>query len=450
MKRLNFYVVCFVLLLVAAVAPSRAQQTAANARFMINFRVNATALDWQYGENRYALAELNRFFSNIDLQNIDSIRITGSASPEGGEQINMTYANLRSLSMLDCLVTAYGCNPNYIAVRARWNTWNEMVKLVNADLNIPKKSEMMILLSAWHVPYSERLKLITDLKYTDSYQYIKDKIFPVLRNVHAVVIFYRVEHNQKAFVVHDMQAEYEKLPAEIAKKYDVMSAVVLPSDRLSIDTTVADTPRIMIPTEEFRPFDSLKNTVAKEQKPLFAIKTNLLFDLATLLNLEIEIPIGKRWSVAVEAIFPWWLSQDKQNCLQILTGTVEGRFWFPPRVVSKLGKFPSMTGWFVGVYAGAGLYDIEYQSKGYQGESILSGGLTGGYAHSIGKHLRMEYSLGVGYMQTNYIRYQARYLNLDQSWHLYNQEYGLLRWIGPTKAKISLVWMLNRNVKPQK
>ncbi|MFR5958536.1 MAG: DUF3575 domain-containing protein [Bacteroides stercoris] len=41
--------------------------------------------------------------------------------------------------------------------------------------------------------------------------------------------------------------------------------------------------------------------------PLFALKTNLLFDVALIPNFEIEIPIGRHWSVNGEYMFPWWL-----------------------------------------------------------------------------------------------------------------------------------------------
>ena len=44
------------------------------------------------------------------------------------------------------------------------------------------------------------------------------------------------------------------------------------------------------------------------RKPLLAVKSNLLFDLASALNVELEVPMGKRWSVAGEWMFPWWRS----------------------------------------------------------------------------------------------------------------------------------------------
>lgn len=182
----------------------------------------------------------------------------------------------------------------------------------------------------------------------------------------------------------------------------------------------------------------------KNQQPLFAFKTNLLYDLATIVNASLEIPIGKRWSIAAEFIFPWWLDQKRQNALQVYNGNLEVKHWFNPRENQRLGQFSAMTGWFMGIYGGVAFYDLEYNCKGYQGEA-LSAGLMGGYAHSIGKHLRMEYSLGLGYMQTHYHTYKSKMV--DNEWLLYRQNSSKATWIGPTQIKISLVWMLSRNTK---
>ena len=175
------------------------------------------------------------------------------------------------------------------------------------------------------------------------------------------------------------------------------------------------------------------------EKSRIAVKTNLLFDVASALNIEIEAPIGKRWSVAGEYIFPWWLWEDKQYCLQVLSGNLEGRYWFGDRNVKA-----QLTGWFAGLYAGGGYYDLEWGDKGYQGEFFIASGLSGGYVHSISKNgkLRMEYSLGIGYLQTKYREYVPQ-KGIDDKWHLIHQANGKYSWFGPTKAKVSLVWMID-------
>ena len=167
-----------------------------------------------------------------------------------------------------------------------------------------------------------------------------------------------------------------------------------------------------------------------------------------MINVEIEVPIGNRWSIAGDWVFPWWTwdngkANSKRNRLQLLNGNLEGRYWFGNR-----NKRPQLTGWFAGVYVGAGLYDLERDKKGVQGELFVMGGLSGGYAHTINRSgsLRMEYSLGIGYISSNYRKYNACF-NVNDKWNAIPAEQGTSFYVGPTKAKVSLVWMLNRKIK---
>lgn len=107
-----------------------------------------------------------------------------------------------------------------------------------------------------------------------------------------------------------------------------------------------------------------------------------------------------------------------------------------------------MTGWYAGLYAGGGLYDFEYEAKGYQGEFFIAAGIDAGFAHTINKSgtLRMEYSLGLGYLKTDYRYYESLY-DIDSKWHPIRQQNGTYTWIGPTRARVSLVWLLNRKVE---
>ena len=195
--------------------------------------------------------------------------------------------------------------------------------------------------------------------------------------------------------------------------------------------------------QEFQPLPASDSVHFTERScvrtPLLAVKSNLLFDAATVLNLALEAPIGQRWSVSGEAIFPWWLSERKQYCLQLFSGSLEGRYWFGRR-----DDRPPLTGWFAGLYAGGGYYDLEWGDRGFQGEFYIATGLSGGYAHTLGRgnRWRMEYSLGVGYLTTRYREYTP-VLERDGRWHLARQRSGRYTWIGPTKASVSLVWMIH-------
>lgn len=179
----------------------------------------------------------------------------------------------------------------------------------------------------------------------------------------------------------------------------------------------------------------------KTKRPLFALKTNLLFDATLMPNLEIEVPIGKRWSINGEYMCPWWLLKDNRYCLEILSGGLEGRYWLGNYQSRKHRKV--LTGHFVGLYAGGGKYDLQWKENGYQGEFFIAAGISYGWATRIARNLHLELSIGIGLLRTDYRHYHAH----DNYQTLLWQENGNYTWFGPTKVKISLVWLLNRKVK---
>lgn len=177
-------------------------------------------------------------------------------------------------------------------------------------------------------------------------------------------------------------------------------------------------------------------TVATEARQtkrttVLALKNNLLYDLALAPNLEIEVPIGKRWSLNTECKCPWWLNNSRDFCYQLLSGGVEGRYWLGNREHRS-----RITGHFIGLYAEGGIYDFQFGGDGYQGKYYGASGLTYGYVKQIARHLALEFSLGVGYLTTEYRKY-APY-NDDLIW----TNSGRYNFIGPTKAKVSLVWLI--------
>lgn len=168
-----------------------------------------------------------------------------------------------------------------------------------------------------------------------------------------------------------------------------------------------------------------------------ALKTNLLYDALTALNIGVEVPIGERWSVAAEWVSPWWSSYDKQLYFQIMNGNVEGRYWFGERT-NRL----KLTGWFSGLSVGGGVYDIMLDElSGYQGE-FQAYSVIGGYAHPINKsgNLRMEYELGLGFLSTGYVKYW--WDGFDYSLIAPSPQSWRTNWIGPTKLQVSLVYYL--------
>lgn len=169
----------------------------------------------------------------------------------------------------------------------------------------------------------------------------------------------------------------------------------------------------------------------------FAIKTNLLYDAMSVLNIGIEAPIRDRWSVAFDWVCPWWSSYENQKYLQLMYGSLEGRYWLGNR-----DDKPQLTGWFAGIAAGGGIYDLMYDAMhGIQGE-FSTCGVVGGFAHAVNKSgtLRLEYSVGLGWMGTEYVKYW--WDEYDYTLIAPSPQTWKTNWFGPTKVQVSLVYML--------
>ena len=183
----------------------------------------------------------------------------------------------------------------------------------------------------------------------------------------------------------------------------------------------------------------------REKVMIAAVKTNVLYDLLTAYNVEIEVPIADRFSVLVEDVFPWWETSFKY-CLQMWEMGAEARYWFrswDPKGTDKL------LGFFAGIYGMSSKYDLQWISDvDYQGE-YWSAGVTGGWTTALGreKWANLELSLGLGYLQTDY----RSYLPTDAYDKLIRNPYitGRASYFGPTKLKVSIVVPIRVNRKKE-
>ncbi len=165
-------------------------------------------------------------------------------------------------------------------------------------------------------------------------------------------------------------------------------------------------------------------------KPLFAVKTNLLFDVLSTPNIELEVPVANRVSVMAEYWFPWRTNSFSGSSYRLLYGGVEGRYWFRKKEDRNVLK-----GHFLGAYVGFGHYDIGRSQGGYMGDLDYYAGLTYGYSFKLNKFLRLETSLGFGAFRTNY----QHYANSDSQNALVWQYSGRYLYFGPSKLKVSIV-----------
>ena len=388
----------------------------------IHFRFDKASLDREYLNNSLALDLIDKMFSDETIYaHLDSVSISATSSPEGVYDYNANLAHRRAWSVKNYLKKHYpGLRKVNINVYSGVYEWSKVIPYIEQDNNIPYKKRILAILknpdNLSRATIEWRLKNIAN---GAAWRHVVNHLYHLRQGDTGINIYLR------PFII----------PLKDTKTDTIQPVIKAPIIPLIVNNDSLKLNNIINP--------KLKTT--KADKPLFALKTNLLFDALSLVNLELEVPIGKRFSVAGEVIFPWWSidngkANSKRHRIQVLNVNIEGKCWLGNR-----DKRPAMTGWYTGLYIGSGIYDLEYSAKGYQGEASIIGGISGGYAHTINKrgNLRLEYSLGVGYMQTNYRYYEVHYSFMEE-WHPMHNLEGKYSFIGPTRAKVSLVWMLNK------
>lgn len=402
----------------------------------VHFRSGSSVVDLDYMGNRIALSRIAAACAYEKAQYITQLRIEGNASPEGVTHLNERLAWERAEAVKRYIMTYYPyISPAKIVAVGMGENWAGLRSLVEADYYTPRRESVLYIIDNVHahIDYRtniSRKKSLMDLG-TPTWNYLLKHHIPLLRTGGSMLITIDPNTPQEIVRAIDNTLRGVETPPPAAET-PVKRVVV----EQRIDTVFIQQRTDTVVVEQFVAAPVVKEE-SLERKPLFAIKTNLLFDVASALNLEMEIPIGPRFSLAAEMIFPWWLLEKKQYCLQTLGANLEARYWLGNRT-----NRPQMTGWFVGLYAGAGYYDLEWDKTGYQGEYLIPAGLSGGYAHTIGTNFRMEYALGIGYLSTDYKEYESQ-PGIDGNWHLILQRRGTQTWFGPTRAKVSLVWMIH-------
>ena len=386
----------------------------------IQFIVNRTEFMPTLSNNQRELDSM--YQSIVSVQQNPDVRITkyrikGYASPEGSYKNNVRLAKGRTERIREFMVDQWGVPEEQIEIDYQPEDWEGFRKwMVEHHDEFKDADAILSIIDNDDANLDHKLAVIT-ARHPASYRRILAECFPPLR---------RTEYH----------IDYEWLRIE---------------ERLG--KVERDT--IITQREAPIPHDPLENDVYTPQRPSrpwLALKTNLLFDLALTPNVEIEAQLGRdsRWSIMVEDWFPWFLHNNKGSVergtykepgtkmldysYELWTIGAELRYWLTPRC--KWLR-PTLTGTFLGVYGATGKYDWEWESTGDQGE-FTSVGLTFGHSWVLAKHWNFELSASAGAVWGPRRHYHGEFDDTHLIWK-YTKN---LFYVGPTKLKASIVWLI--------
>lgn len=390
----------------------------------VMFRIGASRIEVKYKNNKQQLDTIVHV-ANDTINNLLRIKITSYNCPINGKTFNDELSKLRSKNLSKYLSGEIFIPKGVVIEHSKGIDWDGLEELVE-NSNMKHKDKVLDIL--YNVPeetwrrkgkyntlIDSRNKHLMDLEGGRPYRYMMKHIFPLLRSSSVITLYYE-------------------------KKKTVEQPAVLVKQRLNIEEVKIPTPTWVLEMQIPIP----------PKIPLFAIKTNIIYNLALTPNIEVEVPMGTKWSMSIEVMCGWWLKEDNSFCWQIQSFGMEGRYWFASKK-----RFRPLTGWFMGAFANVGLYDFQFEAnRGRQGEYIVAG-MSGGYCLPVTNNFSIELSVGIGYVVNDYRNYYVRPLTEWDSKVKPKKRYELIKEgserrlmsIVPAKAKISLVWMFNHTKK---
>lgn len=399
------------------------------------FRQGKTNVDLTYMDNIGEYVRLQTIILSLDAMHAKSLSFTGSASPEGTYAGNKKLTQARADKVVEMLRYKYpdvfdkGMKTD---VTLSNESWSEVTKRLKVS-HIEGRDEALKLIESYsdnieNEQNSNALKQhLGALHGGRTWDAMYGEIFPYTRKGTITIVF---EPVQGAQGVQRVQEQGIHDTIYIKSETTVNTPTVRDTVIIMKESTKAPQTQLII-----SPDTLVLQKVKKPRHPWMAVKTNLLFDLGTAANIELEFPIKNRVSILLEHNFPWWIFNlsQKYYTLELLRSGMEVRVWMGNRK-----KRPLLSGLFAGVYASADYFDGEWNNKGWQSETFMDFGATLGWSAKIHRNWRLELSLGVGYFSTKYTEYNH---HTDIGLLIYNKD-DKFTWIGPTKLKCSISWLL--------
>ena len=334
---------------------------------------------------------------------LGTVLLRGSASPEGASSENKTIAGLRAHALDAWLAGTPGLHPD-LYYREVGEDWAGLARIVRT-LDTPWRDAALDIIGPEPEQTTEdRLRRFDG---GEVWRWLDANVFPELRSTGLSV---------------------ECIDNRPARR-----------DTVLVTQTVRDTVYLEVapPTPQ-----ELKSTRPdySDLRMLLALRTNIL--AIPFMNLGVEVPLGRRWSVGVDIYYPWlWRSGHARGvdmtgvCNEFTAADIEVRYWFPRRDMQDGQR---LLGHSIGLYGAAGYYDFERDWSGHQGE-FFNIGLDYFYAAPIFRgRMHLEAELGLGYIWSTARPYDC----FEPGGMIYHRK-GVTQkttWIGPTRVQLSLVF----------
>ncbi len=377
----------------------------------IHFRQDYSIYEENLFNNKEAIdsirARIVRNASDTTLK-LRAVVFVGAASPEGSVIRNQRLSFKRANVIFNHIRSGINLPDSLMEFHYLGRDWGGLLEAVKKDPDVPYKDETIIFIedvirrsANGEKEEDNNVGRFSRLCDGKPYIYVYDKLFPALRQSN-VVLSYRQTV---------LMPRPEPMVTQLPQPIQILERQLPPPP---------------VPQPKF----------------YMALKTNMIYDALLIPNLGAEFYLGRNVSLGGGWMHAWWQNYPSDFFWRIYGGELYGRYWFGDKAEEK-----PLQGQHLGLHAQAFTYDFELGGRGYMGglpEGTIRDrahwgiGLEYGYSLPVAHRVNIDFNLAVGYLGGEY----REYLPMDG--HYVWQVTKYRHWFGPTKAEISLVWLLGK------
>lgn len=374
-------------------------------RYTIFYRINSAKIDHSFNDNLHTIETMKADIkATLDNEGVlpDSLVIISSTSPEGPADFNRRLALERAANARQLLVDLFPqFDATKIRTESRTNDWSGLILMLKRDNTLKHRDQLLQILTDDTVE-DKNLAL---RRNPEAFAEIGEAMLYNMRTASVTISVLKTDDNVDEFATAQPQPEAKPEPKPQTQPQPQPEPEPQPEPAPYVDPC--------------NPF-------------YMAVKTNMLYDLALVPNIGLEFYLGHNLSIAGNWMYSWWKSDPKAWYWRTYGGDLALRWWFGGKAQEK-----PLQGHHIGLYGQIVTYDFETGGMGYLGDKwTYGGGLEYGYSLPVAKRLNIDFTLGVGYLGGEY----KEYLPIDG--HYVWQATKMRHWFGPTKAEISLSWLI--------
>lgn len=386
----------------------------------VYFRYGISAVDLEFRDNAGRLETFENLIHQLRADtsaHVTRIDIRSGASPEGNSDAQKRLASYRGLQVATELEHRIGLPSTIMHLESVGIDWEGLYDLVAAS-GMPFRDQALTILRdtpEWITRNGQvvdgRKRQLQMLAGGRVWNYMSERFFAQLRQARVKITGYHLISPPSPPVRDTV----------VVSRRDTV--VVVHRDTVVIshrDTVVLD--------------------CRKSGRPLrMSLKTNLIYDVALVPNVGAEFYLGRGWSLGGSWMYAWWNSDRRHRYWRTYGGELNLRKYFGRRASEK-----PLAGHHLGLYGQMLTYDFETGGTGYQSKLSYGGGIEYGYSLPVGRRLNLDFSVGVGYLGGEYKKYDP------EDGHYVWKETRRRHWFGPTKAEVSLIWLIGRGNSNEK